>query len=169
MDLADLRLMYDYNDWADDRILSASARLPHEQFVAPGSYPWGGLRGTLAHTLDAHYSWRRFFAEGAFPPDELTETGFATFDALQQRWHEEASLMRSYLGSLDDGAIRRVVTYVNDAGIKRERVLWHCLYHVVNHGTQHRSESAALLTGFGQSPGDLDFTLFLAELAKRKT
>ena len=44
----------------------------------------------------------------------------------------------------------------------RDRILWHCLYHVVNHGTQHRSEAAALLTDYGSSPGDLDFTLFLA-------
>jgi len=33
--------------------------------------------------------------------------------------------------------------------------------HVVNHGTQHRSESAALLMRFGRSPGDMDFTLYL--------
>jgi len=41
--------------------------------------------------------------------------------------------------------------------------LWHCLWHVVNHGTQHRSEAAALLTRFNQSPGDLDFTVFMNE------
>ncbi len=44
-----------------------------------------------------------------------------------------------------------------------KRVLWHCLLHVVNHGTQHRSEAAAILTGYGYSPGGLDFTMFLNE------
>jgi uncharacterized damage-inducible protein DinB len=39
---------------------------------------------------------------------------------------------------------------------------------VVNHGTQHRSEAAALLTGYNASPGDLDFVLFLYEQESRK-
>jgi uncharacterized damage-inducible protein DinB len=44
-----------------------------------------------------------------------------------------------------------------------ERPLWHGPSLAVNHGTQHRGEAAALLTDYGQSPGDLDFTLFLNE------
>jgi uncharacterized damage-inducible protein DinB len=42
-------------------------------------------------------------------------------------------------------------------------VLWQILYSSVDHATQHRSEAAALLTGYDQSPGDIDFTLFLLE------
>ena len=51
--------------------------------------------------------------------------------------------------------------YTTGEGEQRERVLWHCLLHVVNHGTQQRSEAAALLTEYGSSPGQLDFTVFL--------
>jgi uncharacterized damage-inducible protein DinB len=38
------------------------------------------------------------------------------------------------------------------------------MIHVMNHGTQHRSEAAAILTSFNQSPGDLDFTMYLNTL-----
>ena len=39
----------------------------------------------------------------------------------------------------------------------------HFELQVVNHGPQHRSEAAAILTGYGYSPGELDFTVFLNE------
>ena len=71
--------------------------------------------------------------------------------------------MRDYLTSLGDEDLANFVRYTTDSGQKRERVLWHCLLHVVNHGTQHRSEAAAILTSYGHSPGDLDFTLFLSQ------
>jgi uncharacterized damage-inducible protein DinB len=37
------------------------------------------------------------------------------------------------------------------------------LAHVVNHGTQHRSEAAVLLASAGRFPGELDMLLFSAE------
>ena len=69
--------------------------------------------------------------------------------------------MRTYLAGLSDEDLNGHLRYTADNGEMRDRLLWHCLVHVVNHGTQHRSEAAALLTGFDCSPGDLDFTVFL--------
>ena len=39
------------------------------------------------------------------------------------------------------------------------------LVHVVNHGTQHRSEAAAILTAEGHSPGELDLFNYAEEQA----
>jgi uncharacterized damage-inducible protein DinB len=75
----------------------------------------------------------------------------------------EEAAMRDFLATLADEDVTRLVRYDTDSGGPRRRVLWHCLHHVVNHGTQHRSEAAVLLTDYGRSPGDLDFTVFLNE------
>ena len=44
-----------------------------------------------------------------------------------------------------------------------QRTRWQTIMHVVNDLTHHRSEAAAMLTGFGHSPGELDFDLFVVE------
>lgn len=36
--------------------------------------------------------------------------------------------------------------------------------HVVNDLTHHRSEAAAMLTGYGQSPGELDFDQYVVDI-----
>ena len=164
MKIADVQLIYDYNYWARDRILTAAAQATAEQYAAPAPFPYGSLRGTLLHTLDAEKSWRHQLELGYWTPD-LLEADYPTVAALQEAWQAEEQSMRAFLAGLTDADLERIVRYPVDEGVIRERVLWHCLVHVVNHGTQHRAEAAALLTGYGQSPGDLDMTLFLNERA----
>lgn len=79
------------------------------------------------------------------------------------RWRAEEQAMQAFLGTLTDEHLNGPVRYTLESGTVRERILAHCLWHVVNHATQHRSEAAALLTHYGQSPGELDFTVFLNE------
>jgi uncharacterized damage-inducible protein DinB len=154
--------LYDYNYWATGRILSAGKKVSLEQFLAPAAHSYGSLRGTLVHTLDTEYGWRMLCQHHTLTPD-MAEAEFPTFDMLEQRWRDEETAMRNYLASLNDDDLIGLMRYTTASGERRERVLWHCLLHVVNHGTQHRSEAAAILTGYGQSPGDLDLTVFLNE------
>ena len=160
MNIQDILLIYNYNYWANGQILAAAAKVTEEQYLAPAEFPFGGLRGTMVHILDAEYGWRvRFQNQGV--AEDLLETQFPTLADLESRWHEDEKSMRAYLANLHDEDMDSHLIYPIGEGKTRDRILWHCLVHVVNHGTQHRSEAAALLTRFGQSPGDLDFTVFL--------
>jgi len=165
MNIKDIHLIYEYNYWANKRILNASANIPQVQFIKMATFPYGGLHGTLLHILDTEWGWRALF-QSIESASDLLAADFPTMEALKTRFQDEETSMRAYLASLRDEDMESHLRYTIDTGIERDRILWHCLLHVVNHGTQHRSEAAALLTDYGQSPGDLDFTVFLNEYKK---
>ncbi|MDQ2997784.1 MAG: DinB family protein [Chloroflexota bacterium] len=162
MRVHDMLTIYEYNYWAKGRILAAAANISPEQWNAPSSFLYGSLDHTLLHTRDTESGWRMLCQHNQLTPD-FSAVEFPTLDLIKRRWDEEETAMRAYLAGMNDGDLSGLVRYATDSGEKRERVLWHCLLHVANHGTQHRSEAAALLTEYGSSPGDLDFTMFLNE------
>jgi len=155
--------LFDYNYWAKNRIMRAAVKVSPEQFCATNSSSYGSLRGTLVHSLSAELVWRKRFANGQPPFSVPVQADFPTPEALDQYWHAEETLMRSYLAGLTDANLESPIEYKNTQGIVFQNVLWGLLVHLVNHGTQHRSEAAAMLTDFNCSPGDIDFLVFLRE------
>jgi hypothetical protein len=77
--------------------------------------------------------------------------------ALVATWEAEWAGWDAWLGTLDDNALLKTYDDVP---------MWQLLAHVMNHGTQHRSEAAALLTEAGRSPGDLDMMDYAEALAQ---
>jgi uncharacterized damage-inducible protein DinB len=162
MNKQDVQLLFKYNQWANARIFKAASAVTLEQFLAPASYPHGGLRSTLTHAMFAEWVWRKRW-EGESPANRFKPEDFPTFASLHTRWlEEEARLMKFVLAQTDDD-LNEAFQYKTMDGQARENVLWHAMAHVVNHGTQHRSEAAAMLTEMDSSPGDVDMILFLRE------
>jgi len=163
MNKQDIQLLYKYNVWANKRILDTSALVTREQFLAPASYPHGGLRSTLTHILFAEWIWRTRWL-GESPSQRIKPEEFPTFDSLRVRWLEEEKALHSFVDSLTDEKLNAPFQYKTTRGDEKENILWHVMAHVINHGTQHRSEAAAMLTEFNHSPGDIDLIMFLREM-----
>ena len=160
MNKQDILTLYRYNQWANQKILRVAANVTAEQFLADAPFPHGGLRGTLTHTLFAEWIWRNRW-EGTSPTVRIQPEEFPTFESLQARWsYEEAKLMK-FVEEIADEALNLPFHYKNTKGVPQQSILWHAMAHVVNHGTQHRAEAAALLTAYGCSPGDVDMIYFL--------
>lgn len=163
MNTQDIQLLYRYNRWANKRILDAAENLTGEQFLAPASYPHGGLRGTLTHTLFAEWIWRKRW-QGESPTQRIKPEEFPTLSSLRARWLEEEKALDAFAASLTDEKLNAPFQFKNTHGEDMENILWQAMVHLVNHGTQHRSEAAAMLTEFNHSPGDIDFIVFLREI-----
>ncbi len=173
MRIDEIKLLFEYNYWADHRILDTSAKVGNDEFAAATALgvSFKSLRGTLVHILDAERNWRMRLQKSTHPPltpieaddAELTEVQLPTLAAIKALWSEEEAALKAYLGSLTDEQINGIVRYPLPSGLVRERILWHAFIHLVNHGSQHRSEAAAVLTMYDRSPGELDFNVFLNE------
>jgi len=154
--------LYRYNAWANARILKAASQVSLEQFLAPSSFSHGGLRGKLVHTLFAEWIWRRRW-EGHSPTEWLTPEDFPACGSLQTRWLTEEKELFSFIDKVSEEALASTIHYKSTGGKPHTNILWHLMAHLVNHGTQHRSEAAVMLTDFGHSPGDIDLIMFLRE------
>ena len=162
MKKSDILILYEYNAWANARILNAAAQVTPEQFLAPAPFSHGGLRETLVHTLFAEWIWRNRW-EGRSPTSWLLPEDFPTFESLQSRWQTEEKILMTFVENVGEDNLEKIIHYKRMGGEPRENILWHLMAHFVNHGTQHRSEAAAMLTEYGHSPGDIDFIIFLRE------
>ena len=165
MTTQDIAMLYDYNYWANARVLQAATRVSRGQLVAPARLSHGSLLGTLAHILGTEVVWRTRCQEGISLNAVPAESDFPTLEALRARWTDEERKMRSYLASLTDDGLRATLQYKSTKGVPFANVVWQILMHVVNHGTQFRGEAAVALTEYGQSPGDLDLLAFMRERA----
>ena len=162
LNTTDIRTLIDYTDWANQRVLDQAMQLSPDQLLAPAPVPMHSLLGTLAHVLVAEVIWRRRW-EGEWPVVVDDIEGYQSIDVLVERWQNETAALHAFVANLTDQDLQRTVHYRNSKGTPFQQVLWQLMIHVVNHGTQHRSEAAMLLTNAGHSPGELDMILYLRE------
>ena len=159
MRTSDIAYLFAFDRWATRRVLSVIDGLPAEVWGATGVVGDRGLGSILVHQLGAHMRWRLGLggndeASGRARPEREP---LLSPDALARRWALEWDAMDAWLDTLTDAWLDELGDGVP---------MWQMLAHVVNHGTQHRSEAAVILTEAGRSPGDLDMIFFAEELAQ---
>lgn len=156
-----IRTLYDYNAWANGRVLERAGDLGREEFLheLDGT---GSVRGILVHTVDAQQVWLERCL-GRSPASFWDSAAFPDVSSLQRRWEEVEREQRVFLDGLQEADLDRVVAYANMRGERWAYPLWQVLLHQANHATQHRGEAAVLLSRFGRSPGDLDFLVHIDE------
>jgi uncharacterized damage-inducible protein DinB len=157
--VAYITTLFAYDSWASARIFDTAARLDPADLDATPLAGLSSLRRIFVHTVSAMWIWRSRL-EGSSPNTQLDLANFPTLDAIRQRWEAEMAALRAYIVGLDDATLVQPLDYRTTGGAPQRNPRWQILAQLANHGTQHRSEAAALLTALDHSPGDLDMILF---------
>ena len=153
----EIRFLFAYDRWATFRVLSVLDDLDPVAWARTDVVGERGLGEILVHHLGASQRWRiGFETQGTDEGPEPELEPLPTIEELRERWEAEWAAVDAWLPTLTDD----VVAYVHE-GVP----IWQMLVHVVNHGTQHRAEAAALLTAQGRSPGELDLINYAEEQA----
>jgi uncharacterized damage-inducible protein DinB len=153
MDTDSLLAFVRFHAWANERILTTARDLSDGEFRRPAPLDHGSVFETLRHLIDVDWSWREFCIGNDVGETYVWDHGYALDDleSIRAFCLEEDVRLRKHVEGLDHEALAKPQS-LGETSVPT----WLIIAHVVNHGTQHRSELARYLTDCGHSPGDLD-------------
>ena len=162
MQLADVRSLFAYNEWANARVFAAAAELDAEAFTTPRGNSFSSIRDTLSHIATSEWVWlRRWHGESpSLPPSwGLLESA----SALTEHLREVEAERRELLSRLTEADLQASLTYRNLKGEEFRQPLVDQMAHVVNHSTYHRGQIATLFRQAGLSAPATDLIVFKRE------
>lgn len=157
--LDELRELFDYNRWARDRILDVAAALTPEDFARDMGSSFPSVRDTLVHIMSAEWVWLSRL-RGVSPDGMPSEWKTLAPDGIRAAWRELDASITTYLASLHDADLDRVLEYRNIAGQPFSSTVQQILRHVINHSTYHRGQLTTMLRQLGATPPATDLILY---------
>src|SRR5438876_10011797 len=110
-----IRDLYEYNAWANSRILDTATRLTPEQLLAPGGASFDSVRDTLAHTMGAQWlyleRWHGRSPRAMPDPQECPDLA-----AVRACWDPIERDTQAFVAGRDDARPAQIVDYTNSAG-----------------------------------------------------
>jgi len=165
----DIQLLYEYDRWANNRVLQAASTLSAEEFRRDlgGSFP--SVRDTLVHIVGSEWSWLTYWKErspsSAFLEDVWTRqdalfspNAFPDLAAVQLKWAEIEREQMEFVDHVTNETLGRVLP------VRATQIsLAHLMQHLANHSTYHRGQVALMMRQLAAEPVATDFALFLLE------
>jgi len=166
MNREDIRQLYDYNAWANARVLDAAAALTPEQFTRDLGSSFPSVRDTLTHVMAAEHVWLARW-RGHSPRRLLDAAEFPTLGDVRARWAEVERELSEFVRGVTDDSLGRVIAYTNTRGEEWRYALGQMMQHVVTHSAYHRGQVTTMLRQLGARAVLTDFLAYLDEASPK--
>jgi uncharacterized damage-inducible protein DinB len=160
MNTADILIQFEFNRWANARLLETVSALTTEQFQKELGSSYLSIRDTLTHILAAEEVWLMRW-KGISPKSLLDPAYFPDVKSLKSKWNEVEMDQWNFLSKISDESLLDVVEYQNFEDETWEYQLWQMIHQMVSHSTYHRGQVITMLRQLGAAPVQLDFLLFI--------
>ena len=181
MNVNDIRTLYAYNRWANQRMLAELAKLSQEQLTATHESSFPSIWESAFHIVGAEWIWlnrwkgvcpRASIANPAMSPsvwDGLTPSHAPRISELRnllvlRKFADDIEQDRhEFLSKLTDDRLYNNFHFTDMTGAPYSEPLVQVMQHLVNHGSYHRGQVTTLLRQAGGHPVSLDMIFFFRE------
>lgn len=162
MTRADALQLFAYNEWANDRMLASLEPLASDQFARDLGSSFGSVGETAAHIAAAEWVWLSRW-KGTSPRSMPDWAQRPPFIELKAKFAELENERSAYLAGLSDADLRQSLAFTLFNGTADAQPLGVQFQHLVNHGTYHRGQIAAMLRQLGAKPASTDLIRWMRE------
>lgn len=157
-----IQLLYEFNSWANHRILDACAPLTPEQFTKDLGASFPSVRDTLAHIYGAEWIWLERW-NGRLPSGLPSAADFPDLASLRARWAERERELHAFVSALTNEKLNAELETRTLDGTRYAQPLWQMMQHLVNHGSYHRGQVTVMLRQLGHKAVSTDLIRFYRE------
>jgi uncharacterized damage-inducible protein DinB len=165
----DIQLLYEYDRWANNRVLDAVSTLSAEEFTRDLGGSFRSVRDTVLHIVSSEWAWLIYWKEPSPSSAFLTDlwprsdvlfhpNAFADFAAVRLKWAEVEGEQVEFVNRVTDESLRRMLPVC-----ETQITLAHLMQHLANHSTYHRGQVALMMRQLAAKPLATDFAMFLME------
>jgi uncharacterized damage-inducible protein DinB len=165
----DIALLYQYDRWANNRVLQACSPLSAEQFTRDLGGSFCSVRDTFVHIMAGEWGWIQYWKrpspDSAFVAEMMARRNvmfepktYTDLAAVRQKWAEVEREQIEFVDQVTGERLEQVVP-VRTAQVK----LIHLMQHVANHSTYHRGQIALMMRQLDAVPQATDFHIFVME------
>jgi uncharacterized damage-inducible protein DinB len=159
-----LRFMFQYNQWADRRLLDACAALSNEQFTRNLGSSFSSVRDTVVHLYGAEYVWNERI-QGRSPAALVSGAGFPDLASIRAKLEEMDAYYIDFVSKMTQQDLDRVIRYKGFTGDEFSNPLWQSLHQLTNHASYHRGQVVTLVRQLGVKAVSTDLIMYYREQA----
>jgi uncharacterized damage-inducible protein DinB len=166
----EIQLLFEYDRWANNRVLHAASTLNAEEFTRDLGGSFGSMRDTLLHIVGSEWGWLTCWKDPSPSPEFVTELVWTQRDALfnanafpdlaavQLKWAKIEREQIEFVHRVTNESLGRMLP-VRTTQIS----LAHLMQHLANHSTYHRGQVSLMMRQLAAAPLATDFAMFLME------
>jgi uncharacterized damage-inducible protein DinB len=157
----EIQLLFEYDTWADLKLLEVIAALTGDQYKKDLHSSFGGIQGTLLHILSVNRVW--LYRWRGKEPEPLKIENFPAMEVVKKQWDTYQCEISNFLQSLTEEKLNTPLQYSDFKGNTYAQPLCQQMQHKVNHSSYHRGQLVVMLRQLGAAVVSTDLITYIRQ------